>query len=104
MVAPILQEVRSSESHRGVAPGPTNKLWGVLVVHACPEKRVWQESEAQLLQQIANQLAIAVQQASLFEQLQQELYVPEFTPCCELSTSMTTCKAYSNCGKIWLKW
>ncbi|WP_333459591.1 PAS domain S-box protein [Microcoleus sp. Pol10D4] len=73
MVAPILQEARSSESHRGVAPGPTNKLWGVLVVHACREKRVWQESEAQLLQQIANQLAIAVQQASLFEQLQQEL-------------------------------
>ncbi|MEG3892861.1 PAS domain S-box protein [Microcoleus sp. Z1_A1] len=73
MVAPILQEVRSSQSHRGVAPGPTNKLWGVLVVHACREKRVWQESEAQLLQQIANQLAIAVQQASLFEQLQQEL-------------------------------
>ncbi|MEG3929010.1 MULTISPECIES: PAS domain S-box protein [unclassified Microcoleus] len=73
MVAPILQEVRGSESHRGVAAGQTNKLWGVLVVHACREKRVWQESEAQLLQQIANQLAIAVQQASLFEQLQQEL-------------------------------
>ena len=73
MVAPILQEVRSSESHRGVAAGPTNKLWGVLVVHACREKRVWQESELLLLQQIANQLAIAVQQASLFEQLQQQL-------------------------------
>ncbi|PSB50867.1 histidine kinase [filamentous cyanobacterium Phorm 6] len=73
LVAPILQEVRSSESHRGVAPGQTNKLWGVLVVHACREKRVWQESEVQLLQQIANQLAIAVQQASLFEQLQQQL-------------------------------
>jgi PAS domain S-box-containing protein len=73
MVAPILQEVRSSESHRGVTPGQTNKLWGVLVVHACREKRVWQESEVQLLQQIANQLAIAVQQASLFEQLQQQL-------------------------------
>ena len=69
MVAPILR----SESHRGVAAGPTNKLWGVLVVHACREKRVWQESEVQLLQQIANQLAIAVQQASLFEQLQQQL-------------------------------
>jgi PAS domain S-box-containing protein len=73
MVAPILQEVRGSQSHRGVAPGQTNKLWGLLVVHACREKRVWQESEAQLLQQIANQLAIAVQQASLFKQLQQEL-------------------------------
>jgi PAS domain S-box-containing protein len=73
IVAPILEEVRSSQSHGGLAPGSTNKLWGVLVVHACRENRVWQESEAQLLQQIANQLAIAVQQASLFEQLQQEL-------------------------------
>ncbi|MHC5740517.1 MAG: GAF domain-containing protein [Nostoc sp.] len=73
IVAPILQDVRGSENHRWVAPSVTNKLWGVLVVHACQEKRVWKDSEAQLLQQIANQLAIAIQQASLFEQLQQEL-------------------------------
>ncbi|MDQ2098304.1 MAG: PAS domain S-box protein, partial [Tychonema bourrellyi B0820] len=73
IVAPIVQEVRDSENHIWVAPEKTNKLWGLLVVHACREKRVWQESEAQLLQQIANQLAIAVQQASLFEQLQQQL-------------------------------
>ncbi|MEH1825526.1 MAG: GAF domain-containing protein [Nostoc sp.] len=73
IVAPILQDVRGSENHRWVAPWVTNKLWGVLVVHACQEKRVWKDSEAQLLQQIANQLAIAIQQASLFEQLQQEL-------------------------------
>ena len=73
IVAPILQEVRGTENHRWIAPEGTNKLWGVLVVHACGEKRVWEESEAQLLQQIANQLAIAIQQASLFEQLQAEL-------------------------------
>ncbi|MHC5728140.1 MAG: sensor histidine kinase, partial [Nostoc sp.] len=73
IIAPILQDVRSSETHRWVAPWETHKLWGVLVVHACREKRVWKDSEAQLLQQIANQLAIAIQQASLFEQLQQEL-------------------------------
>ncbi|MEH2235111.1 GAF domain-containing protein [Nostoc sp.] len=73
IIAPILQDVRGSETHRWVAPWKTNKLWGVLVVHACREKRVWKDSEAQLLQQIANQLAIAIQQASLFEQLQQEL-------------------------------
>jgi PAS domain S-box-containing protein len=73
IVAPILQEVRGSEIHRWASPQETNKLWGILVIHACREKRVWQESEAQLLQQIANQLAIAIQQASLFEQLQQEL-------------------------------
>ncbi len=73
IVAPILQEVRSSENHRWVSPKKVNKLWGVLVVHACGEKRVWKDSEAQLLQQIADQLAIAIQQASFFEQLQQEL-------------------------------
>ncbi|MFB2897419.1 GAF domain-containing protein [Aerosakkonemataceae cyanobacterium BLCC-F50] len=73
MVAPILQEIHSSENHRWVAPGENNQLWGILVVHACQEKRVWQESEAQILQQIANQLAIAIQQANLFEQLQLEL-------------------------------
>ena len=73
IVAPILQEVKGYEAHRWVAPWESNKLWGILVVHACSEKRVWQESEAQLLQQIANQLAIAIQQASLFERLQLEL-------------------------------
>ncbi len=73
IVAPILQEIHTSENHRWVAPGENNKLWGVLVVHSCGAKRLWQESEAQLLQQIANQLAIAIQQAKLFDRLQQEL-------------------------------
>jgi len=73
IVAPILQEAHSSESHRWVAPWAKDKLWGILVVHACQTKRTWQAAEAQLLQQIANQLAIAIQQANLFEQLQQEL-------------------------------
>ena len=73
IVAPILQEVYVGENHRWVDPEKSIKIWGLLVVHACQEKRVWQDSEAQLLQQTANQLAIAIQQASLFEQLQQEL-------------------------------
>lgn len=73
IVAPILQDAPINEDNRWVAPWETNKLWGILVVHACREKRIWQDTEAQLLQQIANQLAIAIQQANLFEQLQQEL-------------------------------
>ncbi len=73
IVAPILQEMRSDENHRWVSPCTSHKLWGVLVIHACTEKRIWHETEAQLLQQIANQLAIAIQQTNLFEQLQQEL-------------------------------
>lgn len=73
IVAPILQEVRDGDNNRWVAADKNNRLWGVLVVHACLEKRVWKDSEAQLLQQIANQLAIAIQQANLFDQLQTEL-------------------------------
>ncbi|WP_271255080.1 PAS domain S-box protein [Pseudanabaena sp. Chao 1811] len=73
IVAPILQELHEQENHRWVDTSQDNKLWGVLVVHACQEKRVWQDAEAQVLQQIANQLAIAIQQASLFEQVQREL-------------------------------
>ncbi|MEH2317147.1 GAF domain-containing protein [Nostoc sp.] len=49
IIAPILQDVRGSQTHRWVVPWETNKLWGVLVVHACREKRVWKDSEAQLL-------------------------------------------------------
>ncbi|BAZ87449.1 CBS domain-containing protein [Dolichospermum compactum] len=73
IVAPILQEVRDGDNNRWIATDKNNRLWGVLVVHACLEQRVWKDSEAQLLQQIANQLAIAIQQANLFDQLQTEL-------------------------------
>jgi PAS domain S-box-containing protein len=77
IVAPILQEIVSPENHRWVIPtypkDASQKLWGILVIHSCKYQRVWQDSEAQLLQQIANQTAIAIQQASLFEQLQTEL-------------------------------
>lgn len=47
-------------------------LWGLLIVHACTP-RDWQQPEADLLQQIASQLAIAIQQADLYSQVQTEL-------------------------------
>ncbi len=50
-----------------------NTLWGLLIVHQCDRPRHWEDWEINLLQKIANQLAIAIQQANLFEQLQQEL-------------------------------
>ncbi|MFN9359835.1 MAG: ATP-binding protein [Pseudanabaena sp.] len=48
-------------------------LWGLLCIHQCHEPRAWQEPEIEFVQQIANQLAIAIQQANLFEQIQKEL-------------------------------
>ncbi|MCY7368630.1 MAG: GAF domain-containing protein, partial [Chamaesiphon sp.] len=49
------------------------QLWGLLIVDACSSRRQWQCAEVKLLQQVADQLAIAIQQANLFEQLQTEL-------------------------------
>lgn len=44
--------------------------WGLLMVHACAQPRVWKPEEADLLQQVANQLAIAIQQSELHQQIQ----------------------------------
>lgn len=50
-----------------------NHLWGLLVAHHCSAPRQWQESEVKLLKQLSVQLAIAIQQSGLVEQLRAEL-------------------------------
>jgi diguanylate cyclase (GGDEF)-like protein/PAS domain S-box-containing protein len=45
-------------------------LWGLLIAHQCSAVRQWQQFEINLLQPLVEQLAIAIQQASLFEQLE----------------------------------
>lgn len=47
------------------------QLWGLLMVHQCSGPREWQPLEIDLIGQLADQLAIAIQQAELYEQLQQ---------------------------------
>ncbi len=73
IVAPILLPFRDREAHCWVSPCGDIQLWGLLIVDACGSYRDWHPEEAQLLQQVADQLAIAIQQANLFEQLQTEL-------------------------------
>ncbi|WP_071188317.1 GAF domain-containing sensor histidine kinase [Trichormus sp. NMC-1] len=46
------------------------KLWGLLIAHQCHVPREWQESEKNLLNSIAEQLAIAIHQTELMESLQ----------------------------------
>lgn len=43
-------------------------LWGLLVAHQCVAPREWTPFEMELLQQVANQVAIALTQAQLLEQ------------------------------------
>ncbi|MBD2571097.1 GAF domain-containing protein [Anabaena lutea] len=62
LVVPIIQE-----SH----------LWGLLITHQCSDRTKcsaeWQPGEIDLLQQLANQIAIAIQQSELYQQLETEL-------------------------------
>ncbi|MDV2997898.1 MAG: Sensor histidine kinase RcsC [Chroococcidiopsis sp. SAG 2025] len=49
------------------------ELWGLLVANHCSSPRQWQQMEIDLLKHLATQVAIAIQQSTLFEQVQTEL-------------------------------
>lgn len=48
------------------------KLWGLLIAHQCFQPRQWLESERNFLNQIGEHLAIAIYQAQLYAQVQQQ--------------------------------
>jgi PAS domain S-box-containing protein len=53
-------------------PNPQSQfLWGLLVVHQCSAPRQWQEADITLMKQLSVQIAIAIQQAELYRNLQQ---------------------------------
>ncbi len=56
LVVPILQ-------------GKVGHLWGLLIAHQCAAPRKWQQFEIDLLSSLATQVAIAIQQAQLYQQL-----------------------------------
>ncbi|OIP68376.1 MAG: hypothetical protein AUK43_16070 [Oscillatoriales cyanobacterium CG2_30_40_61] len=47
-----------------------NQLWGLLIAHQCQQTRHWEVWETNLLEELALQIAIALQQAELYQQLQ----------------------------------
>lgn len=57
VVAPIMQD---------------DHLWGLFIAHHCRDARQWTDSEVRLLQQLGIQLGIALQQAELYKQLQDQ--------------------------------
>jgi signal transduction histidine kinase len=48
------------------------ELWGLLIVHQCQYSRQWHEREKVLLHRISEHLAIAIHQARLYSELQQQ--------------------------------
>ncbi|MGF1458880.1 MAG: diguanylate cyclase domain-containing protein [Leptolyngbyaceae cyanobacterium] len=59
MLAPIIQ-----------TEAENNEIWGMLVTHACRDYRHWQLDQLHLLQKVAEQVAIAIQQSILHQRLQ----------------------------------
>jgi len=53
--------------------GSLPKLWGLLIVHQCQNPFQWTDGTVLFLEQISVQLAIAIQQAELLQNLNQEL-------------------------------
>ncbi|TAE57749.1 MAG: CBS domain-containing protein [Nostocales cyanobacterium] len=47
-----------------------NLLWGLIIANSCQKTREWESDEIQFLEQLSIQVAIAIQQATLLEQVQ----------------------------------
>ena len=58
------------QSNLVVPIGEHERLWGLLVVNECSAPRRWEQTEINLLQQLSNQLVIAIHQSGLYQQLQ----------------------------------
>jgi PAS domain S-box-containing protein len=69
LVVPILLPT-SSQDLDVDAGESSSHLWGLLVVHQCSTTRSWEDVDLRLLQQLSVQLAIAIHQAELYQNLQ----------------------------------
>ena len=58
---------------------PKSKLWGLLIAHQCSRPRVWQQDEVDLLDKLAVQMTIAIQQAELVNSIRNELSIRKQT-------------------------
>ncbi|MEP0912022.1 ATP-binding protein [Leptolyngbya sp. GB1-A1] len=54
-----------------------NRLWGLLIAHNCTQPYCWEDREQRFLQHIAEHLAIAIHQAQLYSELQQQKHTLE---------------------------
>lgn len=61
LIVPIVQTLNT----------PQNHLWGLLIAHQCNNVRHWVDFELELMQQLADQISIALSQAQLLERLEE---------------------------------
>lgn len=74
-------ETKSAFARAAVPLIYNGSLVGLLLVHSDDGSRVWAENELLLLHTVADQLAVAVNQARLFAQMQQQALTDDLTGC-----------------------
>ncbi|MDZ8050560.1 MAG: ATP-binding protein [Aulosira sp. ZfuVER01] len=62
LIVPIVQNLNANSQ---------NQLWGLLIAHQCSKYRHWVDFELELMQQLADQISIALSQAQLLENLEE---------------------------------
>jgi PAS domain S-box-containing protein len=68
MIVPILQNLNSHQQNEISSP---NQLWGLLIAHHCDRPYKWLDFELELMQQLADQIGIALSQAQFLEHLEE---------------------------------
>jgi two-component system, OmpR family, sensor histidine kinase VicK len=66
LIVPIVQNLNGHSQ---------NQLWGLLIAHQCRSDRHWVDFELELMQQLADQISIALSQAQLLENLEEIVQV-----------------------------
>jgi two-component system, OmpR family, sensor histidine kinase VicK len=82
LIVPILH---SLNIHPPRSSPPKNAIWGLLIAHQCDRPRQWAEFELELMQQLADQISIALAQGELWGQL--EAVVAERTAALQAANS-----------------
>lgn len=75
LMAPMrsLAEAREIRAMLAVSIRYRGEVKGILSLHQCHQPRHWSQAEKNLIKRVADHLAIAIQQAELYEQAQAEL-------------------------------
>ncbi|MDX2272825.1 MAG: PAS domain S-box protein [Cyanobacteriota bacterium] len=69
-LASFLQQRLLVKAHLVVPLFQKGGVWGLLVAHQCRDTRYWEDHEKSLLEKLATQVEIAIQQAQLYQQVQ----------------------------------
>ncbi|MEO1123754.1 MAG: ATP-binding protein [Cyanobacteria bacterium J06639_16] len=71
LIVPIVHPLKPEMS---IGKAPIRKhLWGLLIAHQCRSPRQWSEFELDLMQQLADQISIALSQGQMLEYLEERV-------------------------------